>query len=170
MDEGGVKLLADTMLGRLARWLRAAGYDTAYYPDRDDAALLRQARAEGRVLLTADRTLAHSRAARTLLIVTDDLAGQLRQVRHALGPPVGTFFSRCLECNAVLQAVDRAALTERLPRYILNRHTTFSQCPRCQRIYWPGTHWTRMRRVLDEFYQTPAENSAHRDETAENPV
>ena len=69
-----LKLLTDGMLGRLTRWLRALGYDTVYAPDTDDNELLRRARAQDRVLLTADHALAMRRGARTLLIETQDLA------------------------------------------------------------------------------------------------
>jgi uncharacterized protein with PIN domain len=42
-DPSPLRLLADGMLGRLARWLRALGYDTVYAPDTDDTELLRRA-------------------------------------------------------------------------------------------------------------------------------
>jgi uncharacterized protein with PIN domain len=47
----------DAMLGGLARWLRAAGYDAAWRAGIDDAELVRQALATGRILLTADTGL-----------------------------------------------------------------------------------------------------------------
>jgi len=151
-DVQGSKLLADAMLGRLARWLRAAGYDTAYDPATDDMDLLRQARAEDRVLLTADHALARSHAARTLLITTDDLESQLKQVLDALGPPGGALFSRCLACNGILEPADKANLAGQVPRYILDHHATFSRCPDCQRIFWRGTHWDRMHVLLEKLH------------------
>lgn len=143
-----VRLLADGMLGRLTRWLRLLGYDTIYAPDTDDAELLRRARAEDRVLLTADRALAARPGARTLLIQAQDLPGQLQQVHAELGPPPGAEFSRCLVCNGRLAQVDKAALAGRLPPYVLARHHVFFRCPDCGRIYWPGTHVERMRAML----------------------
>ena len=148
---GGARLIAAAMLGRLARWLRAAGYDTAYDHSLDDPALLRRARAEERVLLTADRALARSRAARIVLVTANDLESQLSQVFDALGPPGGALFSRCLACNGQLEPVESAGLTGQAPPYVLSRHSAFSRCPECQRIYWPGTHWQRMRELLDKL-------------------
>ena len=53
-----MRFLCDVMLGGLAKWLRAAGYD-AYYAregtDVSDGVLVRMAIEEGRVLLTSDR-------------------------------------------------------------------------------------------------------------------
>src|ERR1043166_3557444 len=44
----------DAMLGGLARWLRAAGYDVSWQADIADCDLVRLARREGRTLLTSD--------------------------------------------------------------------------------------------------------------------
>ena len=63
-----MKLLADAMLGRLAKWLRILGYDTAYLADTDDFAVMRLARAEDRLVLTRDHALAGRRGIRTVLI------------------------------------------------------------------------------------------------------
>ena len=46
--------MCDAMLGGLARWLRAAGYDAEYEYGIDDAKLVRRAEAEGRILLSSD--------------------------------------------------------------------------------------------------------------------
>src|SRR5437016_516505 len=44
----------DAMLGGLARWLRAAGYDASWHPGIEDWDLVRLAQREGRVLLSSD--------------------------------------------------------------------------------------------------------------------
>jgi len=147
-DTPSLKLLADGMLGRLTRWLRVLGYDTVYAPDTDDAELLRRARAEGRILLTADHALAARRGARTLLIEAQDLTGQLRRVRAALGPPPGAEFSRCVACNGELVEVEKSTLADCVPPYVLATQQEFYRCPDCGRIYWPGTHVEQMRAKL----------------------
>ena len=68
-----MKFIVDGMLGRLAKWLRILGYDTAYFPHLDDNQLVRLARAEGRLLLTRDRGLARRRGLQYLLIESDHL-------------------------------------------------------------------------------------------------
>jgi len=147
-DPSQFKLLADRMLGRLTRWLRILGYDTAYAPDTDDNELLRLARAQDRILLTADHGLAARRGARILLIEAQDLDGQLREARSALGPPPGGALSRCVACNGKLVRVDKSELAGRLPPYVLATHQEFRRCPDCGRIFWPGTHVERMRAML----------------------
>jgi uncharacterized protein with PIN domain len=144
-----LRLLADGMLGRLARWLRASGYDTAFMPDSCDNNLLRCARAEGRVLLTADHGLATRRGARVLLIESQVLAAQLEQVRQALGPPPGDEFSRCMACNGELVPANKSELAGQLPPFVLATQNEFRRCPDCGRVFWPGTHVEHMRQMLD---------------------
>ena len=58
-------------------------------------------------------------------------------------------FSRCLECNAALQEVSPAAVVQRLPPAVRARHTHFSACAGCGRVYWEGSHWQRLHTRID---------------------
>jgi uncharacterized protein with PIN domain len=148
MSDAPLRLLADGMLGRLARWLRLLGYDTAYDADADDLDLARWARAEGRVLLTRDRALARRRGLRTLLITSERLEEQVRQVRQALGPPPSPILSRCSLCNLPLEPVSPEEIASRVPPYVLQTQERFSLCPGCGRVYWAGTHVAHMRQQM----------------------
>jgi uncharacterized protein with PIN domain len=139
------------MLGRLAKWLRILGFDTAYDPVLDDHALLRLARAEGRVLLTSDRELARRPGAQSLLIEDMDLEAQLRQVVGALHLYPDAAFSRCPVCNALLEALGREAVRDRVPAHVLRKYTEFRHCPHCDRVYWPGTHRAQMLEIIDRL-------------------
>lgn len=145
------KLLVDGMLGRLAKWLRILGYDTAYDPQLDDNELVRRARAEGRRLLTRDHELAGRPGVHSLLIEGEQLATQMAQVRSQLGPADGDAFSRCPVCNASLVATSTQQVRNRVPPFVLRSHSRFHRCPSCDRIYWPGSHWRRMREQLAQF-------------------
>jgi uncharacterized protein with PIN domain len=151
MNERPLKLLADGMLGTLAKWLRLLGYDTAYDNAAADPELARRARAEGRVLLTRDRELAGRRGLRTLLIRSETLQEQVREVQDALGPPPDPALSRCAVCNAALETVSPDAVADRVPPYVLRTQTEFRRCPGCGRVYWPGTHVDEMRDRMDEL-------------------
>ncbi|MDH7487662.1 MAG: Mut7-C RNAse domain-containing protein [Anaerolineae bacterium] len=148
---GEVRLLADAMLGKLAKWLRLLGYDTAYDPAWDDAAVVRLARAEGRVVLTRDRVLSERRGLRALLLTSDELEEQMAQIMNELHLPPAEAGSRCSICNAPLQPVAKAEVAERLPPYVLRTQEVFHRCPRCDRVYWPGGHWARMQPVLNRL-------------------
>jgi uncharacterized protein with PIN domain len=148
-DNPPIPLLLDAMLGRLARWLRLAGYDAAYLNDADDLELVRVARAEGRLLLTRDVELARRRGVRALLIESQQVDEQLDEVRSAIGPPPEPVTPRCAMCNAPLGPLARAAARERVPPYVFRSQQEFSQCPTCRRVYWPGSHWQAIRRRVD---------------------
>ena len=147
------RFLADCNVGRLARWLRALGYDASYHARIDDSELVREAAAENRVLLTRDRDLTKRRmiqtgVVRAILIRDDDVTKQLRQVFAELGLELKEALTRCIECNSELQSRVPALVAERVPPYVRRTQSRYSECPECGRIYWAGTHWQRMREVL----------------------
>ncbi len=80
-----MKFIVDSNVGRLARWLRIAGFDTVFINDLDDNRLVRLALSEGRVLLTKDTQILKRRVATTgrlkvILIESEEVKAQLRQV------------------------------------------------------------------------------------------
>lgn len=146
-----MKFLADNMLGRLATWLRLLGYDTAYLPEAGDPALARIARAEDRVLLTRDVELTRRRGVRFILIESEKIEEQLRQVFHALGLSARQAFSRCAECNTPLDAASKTSVRDAVPPYVFQTQEHFLRCPRCQRVYWRGTQWTSIVAHIEDL-------------------
>ena len=147
------RLLADAMLGKLARWLRLLGYDTLYL-QADDALLAHRARSEGRILLTRDRELAKRRGLETLLISSEILEEQLVQVLQAIGAPPEPARPRCMECNALLRELTPAEARGQVPIYVAQTQTEFHQCPTCLKITWPGTHWDGIQQRLERVRKT----------------
>jgi len=139
------------MLGRLARWLRTLGFDTASDPTAPDADLVRQVAVEGRVLLTRDRHLLRElRPGRALEIESEVPLEQLRQVVGTLqiaAPP--ELFARCLLCNAPLADVPAAEQATVVPVASQGLPGPVRRCLRCRRVYWPGSHVRRMRQALE---------------------
>lgn len=74
-----MKFLADTMVGRLARWLRLSNNNT-YRPDLADPQLAQLARFENRVLLTRDVELTRRRGVSSVWIASDEITEQLQQM------------------------------------------------------------------------------------------
>ena len=139
------------MLGRLARWLRILGYDTAFDSGADDWALLRRARAEGRLLLTRDRQLAARRGVAALLIESEELAEQVQQVVATIGPSPAGAFTRCSVCNGRLTLLGREEARDRVPSHVHRTQQEFRLCPECGRVYWRGSHWDRMKETLGNW-------------------
>lgn len=139
------------MLRRLARWLRAAGYDTTEAPAGAlDRHLLAEAVATGRLLLTADRGLpAHRNAPGKVILVEG--TGTLEQARDlSRQVPVDWAhapMTRCLICNETLRAAspEQVAAT---PPGVQARALPVTFCPGCEKLYWPGGHERRLRATL----------------------
>lgn len=149
-----MKFLCDEMLAGLARWLRAAGYDTALadggMPDRD---LVARAAEENRLLMTRDRKILEIRGAdqRVLLLCGDGIDTWVRQLSRAC-PVDWTYrpFSRCLLCNSELVSVGDGD-GHALPPGVDGHQGPFMSCPDCRRVYWEGSHVRRMRNRLERF-------------------
>jgi len=144
-----MRFLADGMRARLPRGRRARGPDAPAAPDRAARALAGRARLGGRRLLPRDVALARQRGVPALLITSDRLDDQLLQVARQLRLSLETpGLTRCLACNTPLVAASRDQAAGRVPPYVLATQPRLSQCPACQRFYWPGTHWARMQEHL----------------------
>jgi uncharacterized protein with PIN domain len=152
-----VKFIVDSNVGRLARWLRIAGFDTVFMNDIDDNRLVRVALDEDRVLLTRDtqimkRRLVTSGRLRAVLIEPDDVIEQLRQVLTTLNLAGEVRpFSLCIECNQPLESREKEEMEGLVPPYVFRTQTQYMQCTNCRRIYWRGTHWQRMCRELERI-------------------
>jgi hypothetical protein len=156
-----MKFIADSMLGRLARWLRLLGYDTEYFPHIEDGRLIRIAREESRMLLTRDTRLVKIRGLKDFLLLSEnDTFEQLRNVIRTfnLTPCIKadelkspSAFSRCSLCNAVLNIIPKEHAKAHVPEYVYLTSDSFKRCPKCGRFYWKGTHSEKMREKLREI-------------------
>lgn len=155
MGAGGgvIRFAADRMLGRLVKWLRVLGYDVIYGQHLTGYGLIRAARAEDRLILTRDHRLKQKQPPRYILIASDRYSEQLRQVMQdcRLTKNPERWFSRCLKCNALLQARAKETVQKLVPAYVYSTQEAFSWCPGCQRIYWPATHHQKMVEALKQF-------------------
>ena len=133
------------MLGKLARWLRVIGQDVIYGAHLSGYGLIRSARREGRIVLTRDRVMVRRNPPNYLLVESDLFREQLKQVVAVFGiDPFKDAFTRCVECNSLLQPLPRESVREKVPPYVFETQERFSLCQGCQRIYWPATHQERM--------------------------
>lgn len=145
--------LADAHLGGLARFLRMLGFDTAHRNAMHDTEIRRLAEQEGRIVLTRDRELLKCREVRRGHYVRALKAeDQLEEVTARYGlASLARPFTLCLHCNLRLEAADEQAVAQRVPEGVRALHTAFSCCCGCDRIYWPGSHYERMRARIDRL-------------------
>ena len=146
---GEVRFAVDQHLGKLASLLRLAGFDAAVFQDDEEIADV--AAREGRVVLTRDVGLLKRRVVRHGCWVRhSDPERQFTEVLQRfdvverMAP-----FTRCLRCNTRVVAVDAATVGEHVPPRTRATFREFRQCPGCGRIYWRGSHYERLSRLIE---------------------
>jgi uncharacterized protein with PIN domain len=168
-----VRFVLDNHLGKLAKYLRLLGFDSLYRNDYHDKELAQLSVAERRILLTRDRNLLRRKEiSHGYFVQATDPNQQLSEVVARLDlSSAAKPFSRCLRCNDLLEPVAREAVIERLPARIrenyampsandkaqctkhkaLSSSNEFHLCPTCQRLYWKGSHYERMRALVERI-------------------
>ncbi len=150
-----VKFCADDMLGKLARWLRLAGFDTRYQKDIPDAELVRIASSEDRIILTRDTRLPQRWRIDNLFLVSSEFVGeQIAEVFRKFDLAKETNpFSRCLECNGKLARVRKEEYAHEIPPYVYKTQEEFRRCADCGRLYWKGTHYDTLKDRLQAIVE-----------------
>lgn len=149
-----MRFLADSMLGKLAKWLRILGCDVAFDPMISDREIAERGRREGRVILTRDTLLIRRREVRDnhFFVRGDSYRDQLRQVvAHFAIDPEGSLFTRCIRCNEPLEDAPKPLLAGKVPPYVYGTQESFGSCLRCGRIFWKATHRAQMERHRKEM-------------------
>jgi uncharacterized protein len=148
-----VRFVLDTHLGKLAAYLRMLGLDTAYDRDYTDENLARISLDERRILLTRDRgLLKRNMVVRGYFLRATNPREQLIEVlqRFDLFRSISPF-ERCMHCNALLRPIAKEMIAERLLPETRQHYEEFRACPKCDRIYWKGSHYQRMQRLIENI-------------------
>ncbi|MFP4482143.1 MAG: Mut7-C RNAse domain-containing protein [Thermovirgaceae bacterium] len=147
---GEIRFIVDVNVGRLAKLLRIAGFDTLYNQKWEDSEIAEKAREEERILLTRDRELLKRNAViRGRLIRSPDPWDQFGEVVTFFGLREKIdLFSRCPKCNGPLKTVDKEEIIDQLEPLTRLMYDTFTRCPGCGQIYWCGSHHSRIREKM----------------------
>ncbi len=145
------RFVADVMLGKLAKWLRIAGFDVLYSNRYTDEELVSLSAREERILLSRDTRLLVQRSVREFIFLeSDKIQEQIKQIFSATSTAaVPGLFTRCLTCNEPLTDIPAEEVSDRVPPYVFQTQKNFKFCVRCQKIYWPGTHRQSVLRMLE---------------------
>ncbi len=152
------RFIVDVHLGRLARYLRLAGFDTLYRNDWDDEGLAQLSVGERRILLTRNRGLLMRSVVTHGYLVRDNRPRpQLKEVleRFDLWGAVAPF-TRCSVCNGLVRPVPKAEVAVGLPERTAEHYQEFWRCTGCGRVYWQGVHY----RSLSPLFSRPGSASS----------
>lgn len=145
----------ENTMGKLTKWLRILGFDTIFDSGARGVEFFRSASPD-RVLLTrTGRVEKELRSDRLIFVQADDCRQQLLEVIRCLEiqPEDIRPFTRCIECNDIIESVEKPSVRDMVPDYVYGSHEHFRRCPRCGKVFWPGSHadraMDRIRRLFD---------------------
>ncbi len=145
------KFLLDCMLGKLARWLRFAGFDTLYFKNIDDDELINIAIKENRILITRDKNLYRKIIDKSIFVNETDIDRQLYHILKLYTANKNCYLTRCAICNTVLSTI----LEDPVKKCSSIKHPktikTFYYCTYCNKIYWNGSHSSKIINKLNNI-------------------
>lgn len=155
-----IKFICDEQLGKLARWLKVIGQDVYYKNRLEDYNLMRIAEEESRIILTRDTRLLKKLDEKGIayFFVSENYpALQLKElVEHFKESIRIRIFTRCTDCNVLLEEVSPEEVKEMVPPFVFRTQKVFRRCPGCGKVFWRGTHRPQvdiqLRSVLGELY------------------
>lgn len=158
-----MKFVVDSMLGKLAKWLKILGFDVVYLNKAEDAELLNLASREGRILLSRDHALLE-RAGNipVLLIESENWEEQVKQVLSSFDlKRKAKPYTRCLPCNVELKSLPKSRAKNLVAPFVYERAESFAVCPSCGRVFWQGTHFADMEFKIGGFLKKKGKARSH---------
>ena len=147
------RFVLDVHLGKLAKYLRLCGLDTLYSSHFTDREIIEISSSDRKIILTRDRDLLkNKKVTHGYWIRSDNPEEQLKEVlrrfdlKNNLHP-----FTRCLECNGIIKEVPVEEISNRLQQRTRKYYNRFWICKICERIYWEGSHYERMKKFMEEL-------------------
>jgi hypothetical protein len=147
------KFILDVHLGKLSRYLRLCGFDALYDKDYNDKEIIDISTSDRRIILTRDKgLLKNKQVTHGYWIRSTRSDEQLFEVikrfdlKNILKP-----FTRCLECNKILQDVNKEAIADSLMPKTRKYYSDFKKCPGCNRIFWEGSHYEKMKIIIENI-------------------
>jgi len=127
-------------LQKLAILLRILGFDVMYFQNEDYIWVINLTKREHRILLSRVKFL--RKLPWIFYLNKDDIDGQLKQIIKELKLKVNkkSLFSRCSNCNNLLQEVREEEVKREIPLDVCVRGYWFKRCHNCGKIFWNGNH------------------------------
>jgi uncharacterized protein len=147
------RFVLDVHLGSLAKYMRMAGFDVSYRNNFGDKEIIVISLNEKRTILTKDRNiLKRNEVTHGYWVRSTAVEEQLKEIisRFHLDQMMQPF-TRCMNCNKLLETVDKKEVEAELPPKVRSWHDEFKRCPECGKIYWKGTHYEKMQGFIDKL-------------------
>ncbi|MGD8771358.1 MAG: Mut7-C RNAse domain-containing protein, partial [Desulfobacterales bacterium] len=142
--------IADINLGNIVKYMRVLGFSCFYNPLLTPREIIEISNAENRIILTRSKNLLKFKeVTHGIFLRPGSTPEQIRQIidcldiKDSIKP-----FSRCLICNTRLKSVSKEKILNKIPPKTKAFCDEYVQCPSCDKIYWKGTHFKNMEKVV----------------------
>ena len=129
------------------------GFDVIYKIDFPDNDIIKISLKEQRAILTRDRDLLKNKQiTHGYWVRSNEIEDQVKEVikRFDLQNDIKEFL-RCLDCNSILIPFEKDKIEDRIPPKVKEWHGEFWYCRHCDKIYWKGTHYEKMRNFIERI-------------------
>ena len=146
------KFIAGINLGKLAKYMRVLGLDLYFDERLSPRGIIEISKRENRIILTGDRKLLKYReVTHGMFVRPGTTVRQIQRILHDLDIKDRVApFTRCLGCNSQLHMVPKEEVLDRIPPKARAYCDTYARCPSCDKIYWKGTHYIHMQKVVKQ--------------------
>jgi uncharacterized protein len=149
-----MKFVADTMIEKLARWLRILGYDVVSDYSKSLKNLVEISNNEARVFLTRRKSFPDGIAPETLYVIcSENFDEQMRRIiRQFSLDTKSNLFTRCTVCNVqVEKVIDKETVKNKIPRMSWEGFNEFYECPKCRKVFWKGARVDKTIKKLNNI-------------------
>jgi uncharacterized protein with PIN domain len=151
------KFIADINLGHIVKYMRILGFDVHFDTLLSNRQIIEISSKENRIVLTKSRNLLKFKdITHGFFIRPGTTEEQVREIIDFLDIMDNVKpFSRCLRCNSPLKSIPKETIIDRIPPKTGVFYDEYSYCKPCDKIYWKGTHFAKMKRVVDRILGQP---------------
>ena len=151
------KFIADINLGDIIKYMRVLGFDLYCDSLLSTREIIEISKRENRVILTKSRKLLKFKdVTHGIFIRPGTTTEQIRRIIDYLDIKDNIKpFSRCLRCNTLLTIVLKEKILERITPKTKEFCDEYVQCLSCDKIYWKGTHFMNMKKVVRQILDQP---------------
>jgi len=150
------KFYADSMFGKLARFLRLLGHDTLYRRDETIDDMISESKQSERIIISSSEkvnSLSKKHQTHSIILSSTEISDQLKEILQTLEmtvsfPPTEM---RCSLCNGVLSSKEKVEILDKIPEGTAKHYNEFWECDSCSQIFWLGSHWEDIKRTIEEI-------------------
>jgi len=147
------KFIADINLGKIAKYMRVLGFDLYFDPMLSPREIVEISNKENRIILTTSRKLLKFKnVSHGIFVRPGSTMQQIKRIIDYLDiEDMVVPFTRCLQCNSLLDTVPKEEILERIPPKVRAFCDAYVRCEFCDKIYWKGTHYIQMQTIVEQI-------------------